>query len=591
MDVNTKSDNLTSPPTAFGQRLNSVIRAGALPLLLAITGLPNLFLIVGDNFPAWGDKALILSSWIACAALLYLAAHRHVRLVALISAVIAAIALVETAFVLQFGGAIDANALSLLAETNIAELSDLLPSILPALATALALAFAIGLLAWRHSPPRKKPLPAATKRIGAYIAICLVSILIIGHSTQAAGDIVIDGRQQFPGPVSGPALALRNAYPAGIPWVIGDFVRERRALQIAYSRIQTFEFGATTTPLPRTRRVFILVIGETARADRLQINGYRRKTTPKLSARLDEITSFRRMYSEHTFSRLAVPALITRNRTTPGTTMPAEASIVTAFKEAGFRTTWISLQAPVGFHESPISIHAYEADQILFLNPMDYRRQGRHDVAALPTLRSIIKQDERDLFVVLHTLGSHFRYTDRYPVDQAKFLPDRKRNGTLDLFDSANKIELSNAYDNTIIMLDRTIDGAIDILNEQSGAATWLFYSSDHGEALFEDCQQHSGHGVPSYYTRSVAAMFWASPVYQAENPSLVKNLRSNSQSRVSTNMGFETLAELGGLIVPGSRTNHSIAGETLADLPEAREAENYLVRTCQTTVQAPYPG
>ncbi|UWX04332.1 sulfatase-like hydrolase/transferase [Pseudoxanthomonas sp. NC8] len=158
------------------------------------------------------------------------------------------------------------------------------------------------------------------------------------------------------------------------------------------------------------------------------------------------------MYTVSTFTRLSVPVLLSRKPAGSAAATFDEASILTAFKEAGFDTTWVSTQAPLGFHESPVSLLAAEADRRLFLNPADYRNSGRHDDAVLPVLRELLDASGgRDQFILVHLLGSHFQYVDRYPAAAAAFKPDRPPGRAARLFDRADREYLLNAYDNTVL--------------------------------------------------------------------------------------------------------------------------------------------
>ncbi len=91
-----------------------------------------------------------------------------------------------------------------------------------------------------------------------------------------------------------------------------------------------------------------------------------------------------------------------------------------------------------------------------------------------------------------------------------------------------------------------------------------MMYASDHGEALFDDCRGYSGHGMESRATQNVAAVFWPSPAYAARYGGRVAAMRGRAQALASTAMMFETLADLGGIVVPGNRIDNSLAGASL---------------------------
>ena len=90
-------------------------------------------------------------------------------------------------------------------------------------------------------------------------------------------------------------------------------------------------------------------------------------------------------------------------------------SIITAFKEAGFKTAFLSNQVP---NNTFTDFFSREADVVKFLrgdplaisnNPLD------HDL--LPLLDNFIAKGGNKQFIVLHTYGSHFNYCDRHPTN------------------------------------------------------------------------------------------------------------------------------------------------------------------------------
>lgn len=48
-----------------------------------------------------------------------------------------------------------------------------------------------------------------------------------------------------------------------------------------------------------------------------------------------------------------------------------------------------------------------------------------HDAAILPYLKKELDKEDGNLFVVLHTYGSHFNYHERYPKEFRFYRPDK----------------------------------------------------------------------------------------------------------------------------------------------------------------------
>ncbi len=371
-------------------------------------------------------------------------------------------------------------------------------------------------------------------------------------------------------PPSVARAAFMGSYPLGLPVLLHDYRVSRQVVASAMQRKRGHVFGAKRLSHDDgERRIHVFVIGETGRGSRWQLNGYHRPTNPYLSKRSDVI-SFRRMTTPFVFTRLSVPAMLTRAGTRDVSRFN-EGSMVAAFKEAGFRTAWISMQAPLGFHESMVSSYAGEADLVRFLNPVDYSAHGSPDMKGVDTVMEYIEQQpvDADLFIVLHTLGSHFRYTDRYPAEEAYFLPDNAPDRRVGLYAPEDAVYLSNAYDNSLRYTDKVLNALFDRLDALH-AQSWVYYSADHGEALFDGCDGSAGHGQFNAQTQSVAAAFWSSPEYAMRHAGKLDTLRQRAETPLSTLMVFETLTSLGDVGVPGQRTGYDFSASDQVAAPPA---------------------
>ena len=105
---------------------------------------------------------------------------------------------------------------------------------------------------------------------------------------------------------------------------------------------------------------------------------------------------------------------------------------------------------------------------------------------------------------LLHTKGSHYLYSQRYPRSHAKYQPE-----CMGIDDGCSKEELINAYDNSILFIDDYLTDLFDLLRDRKAL---VFFVPDHGETIEEG---HHFHATP----RSVApeeqfripVMAWAS--------------------------------------------------------------------------------
>lgn len=536
-----------------------------LPVILSIYWL--------HNSVSYNLGILIVS--VCVIALIFLFYQKLPILCILILGFFALLGLIELIFIFNYGYVINSNALFLLKETNPSELMDQIFAV--PLYYYVFLAFIIFIIIFNvvlHTPinyiNRKKLFiySSATLFIALFAAYHTSS-----NTTTGEGEINRFSFNNYSG-----EMVLRGSYPLGLFFAVSDYFTQRQELITVAEEKKFFRFMAQRVRDSDEQQVYVLVIGETGRFYNWSINGYERNTSPMLSARND-VLSIKEMYTESPFTRYSVPVMITRKLSPGFDANFRETSIVSFFKEIGFKTFWISMQAPFGFDDSPISMYAFEADEIKFLNPVDYRFNGKPDYESLPEVERFISENKNDdIFIVIHTLGSHARYVDRYDEQFRVFVPDRPESGVESIYNPADKEYIINGYDNTILVTDYLLGNLINLLEAQN-IPSWMFYVADHGESLFDYCLPTGGHGhyVPTPATHHVAAFFWASNEYKQHNMDLISHIETNAVKPTSTNMMFDTLATLGGGMIPGERVGYNLASDSIV-LPTIRSST---ISTC----------
>ena len=146
------------------------------------------------------------------------------------------------------------------------------------------------------------------------------------------------------------------------------FWQERQYLGELAHKSMFFKFGAHQVTGAEQPQVVVMVIGESSRYDRWSLNGYQRETNPLLKKEAN-LVSLSNVVTAVSATRLAVPVLVSRKPATQSLKAGfSEKSFLSAFKEAGFKTYWLSNQMSFGQFDTPISVFANEADVIQFLN-------------------------------------------------------------------------------------------------------------------------------------------------------------------------------------------------------------------------------
>ena len=353
---------------------------------------------------------------------------------------------------------------------------------------------------------------------------------------------------------------VKKTYPFGLFFSLYNFYHEKNKINHAFEINKNYKFNVKkSTKTTDAKQLFILVIGETSRRHNWSLNGYQRETNPLLNQQKN-LVNFDNMLSLSTATRSSIPMMITRKPAQQVYRYDfSERSIISAFKEAGFSTYWISTQQKFGAYDTSTSVYAKEADHMLFLNKTSYSNKGNTDEIILPELKKAVRSTGDKKFIVIHTLGSHYNYSHRYTNNFDIFRPSLNDIENYSMQDKRYKTELLNSYDNSILYTDYVLNELIEILKIQKNTESFVLIASDHGEDLFDNECNKSGHGNTTIYNYEIASFAWYSDLYQKRNPAKVNWLVQNKQRKINQTSIFPTLIDAANLKIPNDSLDKSI--------------------------------
>lgn len=370
---------------------------------------------------------------------------------------------------------------------------------------------------------------------------------------------------------------MRNQlYPVNICYNL-YLAFERNAASENYKEAsRNFKFEAKSERSLDAPEVYVMVVGETARAHNFSLYGYPRDTNPLLS-KTQGIKAFPNVTTQSNTTHKSVPMLLSAASAEDFERLFHEKGILAAFKEAGFHTVFISNQLP---NHSFIDFLGEQADEHYFLKKEDALQGNHYDEDLLQKLDEILPKADasssahyryRKLFVVLHSYGSHFNYQERYPRSFAYFKPDSRSEAKPE-----NRRDLLNAYDNTIRYTDYILHGIIERLQKWEGVQTKtdgvydqptsaMLYTSDHGENIFDDDRHLFLHAAPkaSDYELHVPFIIWTSEGFSKQYPDILKALGENRSKQVQSSLSaFHTMLGIGGIQTHYRQDEYSVASE-----------------------------
>ncbi len=344
-----------------------------------------------------------------------------------------------------------------------------------------------------------------------------------------------------------------DIYPVNVGYNLVQAVSRSHATA-RYDRTSAgFTFKAKASHPADSSEVYVLVIGETARAANFGIYGYKRNTTPLMTSK-PGLTTFNHVLTQSNTTHKSVPMLLSAADADNYDRIYRERSIITAFREAGFHTAFFSNQKP---NHSFIDIFGMEADDWKFIKNGPQGASNTPDEELLPLIAEKLSEGHKKLFIVIHTYGSHFNYRERYPSAMAFFKPDNATEAK-----AVNRPQLINAYDNTIRQTDRLLASIMSML-EKSGTCSAMLYTSDHGENIFDDSRKLFLHAspVPSYYDLHVPFIIWTSRQYVHNFPETARAIAANRTKTVENSVTtFHTMLQLAGIKTRYRRDSLSVA-------------------------------
>lgn len=498
-----------------------------LPLLLAV---PAVAIALLSHMPLWAALTQILLPTGILTCLLGAGSRTGLRALCLLPLMVLAAFQIVLIFLYGDGSIIGVDMFLNLVTTNPSEAGELLGNILPAVILAVGiylpaiLAAIILMVKGVQAPPRTRQdacLFGVTLSVAGAICLSLANMEMLHYRVD------------------------EDLYPVNVLSNLTSAVGRVYDLRNYPEESAHYRYYATSSRPASAPEVYIAVVGETSRADNWQVYNYPRFTTPHLAQmEPNSLVAFPHVMSESNTTHKSVPMLLSPvTAETFADSINCSKSVITAFKEAGFNTSFVSMQ---GRNGSYIDFFAQEADSAFFLHDgKDSEQIARlHDVDCLPVVDSLLRRGGKQLIVV-HLYGSHFNYADRYDRSKAYFIPDLAAKPS-----RATRGRLINAYDNSIRQTDYVLHHLMQRL-DALGCPGALIFASDHGEDIFDDERGRFLHASPSatFQQLHVPLLVHINPLLRRMAPELQSAAEANRNVAVSSTRSFApTLASLAGI-------------------------------------------
>lgn len=425
------------------------------------------------------------------------------------------------------------------ATTNPKESGELLSNIFPAI-IFLILFFGFGICMAILSVRNKKALDSPYRK---RVAISGLTLLTVGGLFFTAAKNI--------NPVY---IANEDLYPYNVFYNLGFAIKKMARVKAYPQTCKDFTFNAKADTTNHNRQIVVLILGETERAANCGMLGYEPNNYMPLDT-VANLVAYSNMLTQSNTTHKIVPMLLSPAEASNHEIIYTSKSIVTAFAEAGFKTAFFTNQ----MYNGSFPAHYYNAAD--YKASLKDKSMGALDHELLPHLDSLLqKEQDNNLFIILHLYGSHFSYKDRYSDEFAHFLPDKA-----EFISTKNKIELTNSYNNSIMSTTDLIANVIRRI-DLPDAESSLLYLSDHGEDLMDDSRHRFLHAspIPTYYQLHTPFLCWNSTKFINNHQEKHNFAVEHKDTPLSNNIVFHTLLDMAGISTPYFKPELSICSPLL---------------------------
>lgn len=297
-------------------------------------------------------------------------------------------------------------------------------------------------------------------------------------------------------------------------------------------RIRQATFGAQIDSCTYKSPHIVLVIGETYNKHHSQLYGYPLQTTPYQAERNEAGELF-------VFKDVVTPWNITSNVFTSafslwhyGDTESIEhyPLFPILFRRAGYHVRFFSnqyIQDGLRRVGTNLSGGFFLGDEVLSDSLFNYRNENpsTFDMGIVRQFREYVDSvgDIPYTLDILHLIGQHFNYKNRYPQSVEYFQTTDYENRHL----PHAQLELIAAYDNATRYNDIVIDSILTHFEHEEAI---VIYVADHGEEIFDDLpvrgrlfQEPSKRQASQEF--EVPFWIWCSPSYRLSHKRIVEEL------------------------------------------------------------------
>lgn len=266
-----------------------------------------------------------------------------------------------------------------------------------------------------------------------------------------------------------------------------------------------------------TKKLLVLVVGETARAANYSLGEYAKNDT-NFYTNKNNVVFFDNFSSCGTATAVSLPCMFSLSKRQNYSSSEYQENVMDILQKTGVKASWIDNNSGKC---KGVCDRLSDKQQL----------SSDWDENLLPSLKERLGNLDTQNIIVLHLQGSHGpAYYKRYPSEFKKFTPTCDTNELSKCTSEA----LINTYDNTLLYTDYLLSEIIELLKEKKDYKSSLLYLSDHGESLGENGIYLHGmpYAIAPRHQTHIPVIFWSSD----------ENLMTIAQNHKSLNLSQDNL-------------------------------------------------
>lgn len=280
----------------------------------------------------------------------------------------------------------------------------------------------------------------------------------------------------------------------------------------------------------------VLIIGESHCKQNCQFYGYDKMTMPLSQQMMEEdsLFVFSNAVASETTTVDSFRIMMSTYKNADGNSVNFWEcpSIFHVLHLAGYRESWISNQSKRGLYDNLIGNYAALCDTTVYIGD---EFSGMHrttlDGDMIPVLQSMDAEKKGKNLFIVHLMGNHAEFRERFPDSFAVFGADEYQDHP------ASQRSILADYDNSLRYTDWVINEVFDMFKDDEAV---VVYFPDHGLDLFHTRSDYYLHALVANpesvaYATQIPLLIYVSEKYRNRFPDIVNRMSKSLNNNFRT--------------------------------------------------------